>query len=57
MFRDIERGSPIEVEHVIGDLLRRGDPGASPLLDIVHKHLKSYEARRIRQGAATRAAG
>ena len=57
MFRDIERGSPIEVEHVIGDLLRRGDPGTSPLLDVVHKHLKSYEARRIREGAATRAAG
>jgi len=54
MFRDIERNSPIEVEHVIGDLLRRGDPGASQLLDIVYKHLKSYEARRVRQGSGTR---
>ncbi|HKA18194.1 MAG TPA: 2-dehydropantoate 2-reductase [Blastocatellia bacterium] len=49
MFRDIERGSPIEAEHVIGDLLRRGVPAASPLLDIVYKHLKAYEARRTRQ--------
>jgi 2-dehydropantoate 2-reductase len=49
MFRDIERGSPIEVEHVIGDLFRRGDRAASPLLDIVYKHLKSYEARRTRE--------
>jgi len=49
MFRDIERGSPIEVEHVIGDLIRRADPAASPVLDIVYKHLKSYEARRARE--------
>jgi len=53
MFRDIERGSPIEVEHVIGDLLRRGDPAASPVLDIVYKHLKAYEARRTRQQETT----
>jgi 2-dehydropantoate 2-reductase len=52
MFRDIEHGSPIEAEHVIGDLLRRGDPIATPLLDIVHKHLKAYEARRARERAA-----
>jgi len=49
MFRDIERSSPIEVEHVIGDLLRRGDQASSPVLDIVYKHLKAYEARRTRQ--------
>ena len=55
MFRDIERGSPIEVEHVIGDLLRRGDPTTSPVLDIVYKHLKAYEARRIRELVTARA--
>jgi len=49
MFRDIERGSPIEVEHVIGDLLRRGDLAEYPLLNIVYKHLKAYEARRTRE--------
>jgi 2-dehydropantoate 2-reductase len=55
MLRDIERGAPVEADHVIGDLIRRGD-GQSPLLRIVLAHLKSYEARRARQAAATQAA-
>jgi len=25
MLRDIERGAPIEADHIVGDLLRRGD--------------------------------
>jgi ketopantoate reductase len=57
MFRDIERGGPIEADHIIGDLLRRRDsrrPGgeqanSSPLLRIVYAHLKAYEARRERE--------
>ena len=33
MLRDMERGGPIEADHIIGDLLRRGgDPAASPTL-------------------------
>ena len=28
MLRDIERGAPIEADHVVGDLLRRGDKSA-----------------------------
>jgi 2-dehydropantoate 2-reductase len=50
MLRDIERGAAIEADHVIGDLLRRGDggPGDSPLLRIAYAHLKAYEARRAR---------
>jgi len=54
MFRDIERQAPIEAEHVIGDLLRRGGdrPGANPLLRVIHAHLKTYEARRVREAAA-----
>ena len=48
MLRDLERQAPIEADHVIGDLLGRGEPGASPLLTIVLAHLKTYEARRAR---------
>jgi 2-dehydropantoate 2-reductase len=52
MLRDIERGAPIEADHVIGDLLRRGgDAGRFPLLRIAYAHLKAYEARRARMGA------
>jgi 2-dehydropantoate 2-reductase len=52
MLRDMERGGPIEADHIIGDLLRRGgDPAASPTLRIVLAHLKAYEARRAREAA------
>lgn len=53
MLRDIERGAPIEVEHVFGELITRR-PGAdrSPedslsALDYVYLHLRTYEARRL----------
>ncbi|MEO5882985.1 MAG: 2-dehydropantoate 2-reductase [Caldimonas sp.] len=50
MLKDIERGAPIEADHVIGDLLRRapaaGDAQPPSLLRIAHAHLKAYEARR-----------
>jgi 2-dehydropantoate 2-reductase len=50
MLRDMERGGPIEADHIIGDLLRRsGDHAASPMLRIVLAHLKAYEARRARE--------
>jgi 2-dehydropantoate 2-reductase len=56
MFRDIERGAPIEADQIVGDLLARGDPRASPILRIVAAHLKTYEARRAREiGSASRA--
>jgi 2-dehydropantoate 2-reductase len=45
MLRDIEAGAPIEADHVIGDLLNRGE---SSLLRIVYSNLKAYEARRSR---------
>jgi 2-dehydropantoate 2-reductase len=46
MLRDIEHGAPIEADHVIGDLIRRGrDPSSLP---IVYTHLKAYETRRAR---------
>jgi 2-dehydropantoate 2-reductase len=48
MLRDVERGARTEVEHVLGDLLRRGDQAANPhaLLRIAYAHLMAYEARR-----------
>ena len=51
MFRDIERNAPTEADHMIGDLLRRGEEQglASPLLRVAHAHLRAYEARRARE--------
>ncbi len=48
MLRDVERGGPVEVDHVVGDLLPRGAAGASPMLRVAYLHLKAYEARRTR---------
>ncbi len=50
MLRDVERGGAVEVDHVVGDLLRRGVAGASPMLRVAYLHLKAYEARRARIG-------
>jgi 2-dehydropantoate 2-reductase len=47
MLRDLERGGPIEADHIVGDLLRHGE--SSPLLRIAYAHLKAYEARRERE--------
>jgi 2-dehydropantoate 2-reductase len=53
MFRDIERGAPIEADHIIGDLISRGaqeqGEAALPGLRLVYTHLKAYEARLARQ--------
>ncbi|MDM0104825.1 2-dehydropantoate 2-reductase [Variovorax sp. J22R24] len=50
MFKDIERGAPIEADHIVGDLLRRGADGKhSSLLRVAYAHLKAYEARRARE--------
>jgi 2-dehydropantoate 2-reductase len=58
MLRDIERGAPIEADHIIGDLIRRGAGGPRdfPLLRIAYAHLKAYEARRKRENTASQAA-
>ena len=53
MLRDLERGAMTEADHVVGDLLHRQSELAdnSPsLLQIVYLHLKTYEARRTREG-------
>ena len=54
MLRDIERGAPIEADHIIGDLSARGGgrSGDYPLLQIAYAHLRTYEARRQREQAA-----
>lgn len=50
MFRDIERHAPVEADHMIGDLLRRGEQRQlCPLLSVAYAHLKAYEARRTRE--------
>ena len=49
MLRDIERGAPIEADHIVGDLLQRGKRRRSAIircLRIAYAHLKAYEARR-----------
>ena len=58
MLRDIERGAPIEADHIVGDLLARGDArkssvitGKHPLLHLAYAHLRTYEARRQREKA------
>jgi 2-dehydropantoate 2-reductase len=61
MLRDLERGAPIEADHIIGDLLRRraaADRSDLSLLVVVDIRLKAYEARRSRsQEPALEAAG
>ena len=52
MLRDIEQGSRIEADHIVGDLLRRASNSVpSPLLSTAYAHLRSYEARRKRESA------
>jgi len=55
MLRDIERGAPIEADHILGDLLRRGGTNskAGSLLNIAFAHVKSYEVRCARNQAET----
>jgi len=48
MARDVENGSRTEVEHVVGDLLKRAKGGEYPLLATALTHLRTYEARRAR---------
>jgi 2-dehydropantoate 2-reductase len=51
MLRDIEARRPIEADHVLGDLLKRGSGTADayPTLRLAYAHLKAYEARRGRE--------
>jgi 2-dehydropantoate 2-reductase len=48
MFRDIRAGAPVEADHVIGDLIARGDAAKVPVpkLRNAYTHLKAYESQR-----------
>lgn len=48
MFRDIQAGAPVEADHVIGDLIARGDAAKVPVprLRTAYAHLKAYEKQR-----------
>ena len=48
MFRDIKAGLPVEADHVIGDLIARGEATKVPVprLRVAYTHLKSYEKQR-----------
>jgi 2-dehydropantoate 2-reductase len=47
MYRDLQRGRPIEVENIIGDLVRRGQAAgiATPLLSAAYVQLRVYQNR------------
>jgi len=49
MFRDIKIGAPVEADHVIGDLVARGDAANVPVqrLRTAYTHLKAYEKQRV----------
>jgi 2-dehydropantoate 2-reductase len=53
MLRDIEGGARIEADHIIGDLIARGQSKGveTPVLARVLTHLKAYEHRRAREAA------
>src|SRR5258708_2255693 len=48
MFRDIKAGLPVEADHVIGDLVARGDAAKIPVpkLRTAYTHLKAYAKQR-----------
>ena len=50
MLRDIERGGPIEADHILGDMQTRGEKAgiATPRLAFAVTHLQAYERARPR---------
>jgi 2-dehydropantoate 2-reductase len=48
MFRDIKAGAKVEADHVVGDLIARGDAAKIPVpkLRTAYTHLKAYEKQR-----------
>ncbi|HWA78694.1 MAG TPA: ketopantoate reductase C-terminal domain-containing protein, partial [Acetobacteraceae bacterium] len=47
MYRDLRQGNPIEGDHIVGDLLARGQSAgiATPLLAAAYTHLAIYQRR------------
>ena len=50
MLRDLEDGSPVEGQHILGDLLEygRNHQLETPILEIAFAHIRCYEERRRR---------
>lgn len=48
MLRDIERGGPTEADHILGDMLARGEAKGveTPMLKLAYSHLQAYALRR-----------
>jgi 2-dehydropantoate 2-reductase len=48
MFRDMRANMPVEADHVVGDLIARGDAAKVPVrrLRTAYTHLKAYEKQR-----------
>jgi 2-dehydropantoate 2-reductase len=48
MYRDIKAGAPVEADHIVGDLIARGDAAKVPVprLRTAYTHLKAYEKQR-----------
>jgi 2-dehydropantoate 2-reductase len=48
MMRDLEQGAQIEADHIVGDMLARGEAKGLdlPMLRVAYAHLKAYEVRR-----------
>ena len=48
MFRDIKAGAPVEADHVVRDMIARGDAAKVPVpkLRTAYTHLKAYEKQR-----------
>ena len=48
MYRDIKAGAPVEADHIVGDLIARGDAAKVPVprLRTAYIHLKAYEKQR-----------
>lgn len=51
MLRDIEHGGPTEAEHILGDMVSRGEAHGveTPLLKLAYSHLQAYELGRMRK--------
>ena len=47
MYRDLQQGNPVEADHIVGDLLARGQAAgiATPLLAASYTHLSVYQRR------------
>jgi 2-dehydropantoate 2-reductase len=52
MYRDLEKGRPIEVEAIVGDLVARGQSAGimAPLLTAAYAHLSVYQNRIAKVG-------